>query len=111
MNRLRSKLSSRRGETLTEVLCTLLVVALASVALVTMLSAASRLNASAVARDTAFYADYAAAEERTSPAAPGEVTLSGPGLSTTIPVSWYGAEGLWSYAGEWDSSEEGGGAP
>lgn len=111
MNRLCSKLTSQRGETLAEVLCTLLVVTLASVALATMLSVASRLNASAVERDTAFYADSAAAEERTSPAIPGEVALSGPGISATIPVSWYGAEGLWSYAGDFDSSEEGGGTP
>lgn len=112
MGKLKRKLASPSGETLTETLCALLVVALASVALATMLSAANRLNASAVERDDALYAGLTAAEGRTSEPAAGTVTVSGGDFSADFDVNWYGADGLWSYAGDFSApAEEGGGTP
>lgn len=112
MNRLRAKLFARRGETLTETLCALLVVALASLALAAMLSAANRLNASAIERDDALYIGLTAAEGRTSTPEPGEVAVTGDGgFSAKFAVDWYGADGLWAYAGDFSAPEEGGGGP
>ncbi len=61
--RLKSKLASRRGETLTETLAGILIVGLASAVLAVMITAASHLNAAAVASDTALYGAVTKAEK------------------------------------------------
>lgn len=107
------KLSGCSGETLTETLCALLVVALSSVALATMLSVANRLNASAIQRDDVLYTGLTAAETRDGAGETSYVYVKLPGESApkAIPVTWYGEDGLWSYAGDFPAPEEGGGAP
>ena len=109
MGRLRRKLSAHSGETLTETLCALLVVSLSSLLLATMISAATRLNASAMERDGRLYSGLTAAEGRTGTAQAGTVTASGgAGFTVDFDVDWYGADGLWAYAFR---EPEGGGAP
>lgn len=99
MNALRAKLSARRGETIAEVLAAILVAGLAVALLVGMISAASRLNASARRADEALYQELAAAEGRKTPAlAAGQVTLTIGDKDYDLPVSVYGTEdGLTAY--------------
>lgn len=91
--------SSQSGETLTETLCALLAVALSSLLLATMLSAAARLNAAAIERDGAFYRGLTAAETGGGISEPGEVLVTGEELSPELSfsVTWHGSDGLWSY--------------
>jgi len=60
-----NKLNSRRGETLTETLVGILIVGLSSVVLAAMVTAASNMNATAIAGDKALYAAVTAAEKGT----------------------------------------------
>lgn len=86
------------GETLTETLCAMLVIALASVLLVTMLMVGMRLNRDAMQQDARFYDEVNAIEQRTSPSAPARVTVDASGTSYPLDVTVYGsADGLRSY--------------
>lgn len=113
MKELRRKLTFRSGETLTETLCALLAVALASVALAAMLSVANRLNASAAQRDETLYRGVTAAETRSGPKEKGFIYIQFPGEDNPrgFFVDWYGADGLWAYAVNVSAPGEGGGAP
>lgn len=53
--KLRDKLTSRRGETLTETLAGILIVGLSSAVLAGMVAASAHMNAAAIAADTALY--------------------------------------------------------
>lgn len=59
---MRRKLKSRSGETLAETLAAVLIAGLASVALLTMILSAVRINTRADGADEAFYAALSAAE-------------------------------------------------
>ncbi|MDO4516821.1 MAG: hypothetical protein Q4C76_06780 [Bacillota bacterium] len=77
--RLWNKLASRRGETLTETLVAILVVALSSAILATMIGAASRMNKTAMEKDAQLYGAVTAAETKTT-----EVTEETPQVEVTV---------------------------
>lgn len=98
------KLRSHRGETLTETLAAILIVSLASVVLMTLVVAASRINRTAGAGDKVFRAEQAVAEVQAS-GADGTVTLAGD-VRGEYAVKFFGGAGaLTSY-----SYQKGGGA-
>ena len=96
---MQGKLRSQKGETLTETLVGVLLVALASVVLAAMIGAACRMNIKAKVRDEALYAEITAAESRTG-GETGSVTVKVDGTEEkSVQVKYYGAEGkLRSYA-------------
>ena len=95
---MQGKLRSQKGETLTETLVGVLLVALASVGLAAMIGAACRMNIRAKVRDEALYAEITAAESRTG-GETGSVTVKVDGTEECVQVKYYGAEGkLRSYA-------------
>ena len=95
---MQGKLRSQKGETLTETLVGVLLVALASVVLAAMIGAACRMNIRAKVRDEALYAEITAAENRTG-GETGSVTVKVDGTEESVQVKYYGAEGkLRSYA-------------
>lgn len=104
MNRLFSKLNSQRGETLVELMASILISTLSVGLLLGAVAASFNLNRQAQKADETFYTALTAAEARTTPAAGGaaespQVTITetgGPSISLDIDV--YGGEGLWSYA-------------
>ena len=106
---MRKKLRSRRGETLSETLVAVLIVALSTVILATMTAASARLDRSADQVTAQFYDELTAAEAcNDDDGAPGSVRLSGAlaGGNTDVPVTFYGLEdGLTAYR------RAGGGAP
>ncbi len=90
---------SHAGETLTETLCAMLVIALSSILLVTMLMVGMRLNRDAAQQDARFYEEVNALEQRTASSAPARVTVNASsGASYTLDVTVYGSEdGLRAY--------------
>lgn len=100
MHRIPNKLRARRGETLTETLCALLIVALGSILLATMITAATRMNSSAMAQDAAFYTDLSAAARQDAAVEEDTLTLreanSTHSFQFAVPV--YGKDGLRAYA-------------
>lgn len=108
------KLQSARGETLTEVLCAVVVCTIAVLLLATCATMAANIGKSTQDTDESYYAALHYAETRgvVTPAASPAVTptstegtvyvqKTGGGLSfsTAEPVTYYGADGLWSFAG------------
>ena len=85
------KLRSRKGETLTETLVAVLLVGLASVVLASMISAASRMGAQALERDTALYEEITVAEAQSS-GQNGSVTVEIGGSSQNFNVTYFGEE-------------------
>lgn len=90
---MRRKLRSRRGETLIESLVALLLVSIASVALIAMVTSASRMNKAANQLDSGLYAAVSAAEVRqdNEDKEDGTVTVTVDGDSVTKDVTFYGS--------------------
>ena len=91
------KLKSRRGETLTETLVSVLIIAMAAALLATMVGVSTRLTARAGAEDEKFYRELSDAEAGAA-AADGEIILTVDGAGRRLRVSVAGGGGeLTSY--------------
>lgn len=97
MKRILRKLTTRRGETLTETLAALLVICLASAALAAMVTAASRMNAAAMQKDAALYAAVTQTETHSGEGTDGTVDVTVDGEKITFDVDYYGDDTLTSY--------------
>jgi len=87
------KLLCRRGETLTEALVSILVIALSAALLATMITVAVSINRSASTAMESYYAQITAAEGGNSLITPTTVTLTGTGgISGTVTVQYYGRD-------------------
>ena len=71
------KLRSQRGETLTETLIAILIVAIAATGLATRTATVARLNEKTNAAMSEFYAELSAAEAAETPTNFGQVTIQG----------------------------------
>lgn len=91
--KLREKLKSKKGETLAEVLCAMLVVTLTSVAFATMVSAASNMNARSRQADKELYAALSAAETAGEEIGEGSVQVQIGGQTHNFKVYYYGVDG------------------
>lgn len=104
MKRLRAKLKSQQGETLVELLASILISTLSVGLLLGAVAVSANLNRQAETADKTFYDALTAAESRATPATVGvaeapkvTVTETG-GSSVSLDVVVYGGDGLWSYA-------------
>lgn len=99
---MRKKLRERRGETLVELLASILIGALSVALLVGGIMVSVRLGLDARERDEDYYRQLTAAEARTGPALPGtvEVVNTKNGLKSAIPVNVWGGGRAWSYSAE-----------
>jgi hypothetical protein len=97
---MRKKLRERRGETLVELLASILIGALSAALLAGGIAASTRLDLDARDLDKTYYQQLTAAEARTGPALPGtvEVVNTQNGLNSAIPVSIWGGGRAWSYS-------------
>lgn len=98
------KLRNNRGETLIEVLASVLVAALSVALLFGCVMAASTIDGDAQKRDEAHYNALSAADAyTTAPDAtpvPGNVTITREGVPNVTPaiaIEIYGGEGMYSY--------------
>ena len=109
MKAIKRKLRGQRGETLVEVLASILVASLSVVLLLGGVAVSVNINRQADAADNAFYENLTTVESRTGTPKSGTITIAGGAASISIPVRVYGGEDLWSYA--LDTSGEGGDTP
>lgn len=109
MKSIKRKLRGQRGETLVEVLASILIATLSVALLLGGVAVSVNINRQADAADEAFYENLTAAESRTGTPKSGTIAIVEGGVSISIPVWVYGGEKLWSYA--LNSADEGGGAP
>ena len=104
MKKLMKKLRSRRGESLVEVLCAILIFTLSSVGMYSMVMAANNINATAKEADQAFQEQMAIVERADTTGSDGKVvmTVTKSGSNTvvaqmTVDVDLYQTEDLYSY--------------
>lgn len=103
MRKMVRKLRSQRGETLVEVLASVLVASLSVALLMGSVAASANLGKLADNMDEEFYQTLSAAESRSDAVASGTVQVqkghvTGGETVASIPVQIYGGEGLYSYA-------------
>lgn len=96
------KLRSRRGETLVEVMASIVIGALSVALLFGCVMASSRIDSAAAGMDRDYYAGLSAAEAQSAPVAgaAGTVTVANgeiTGKDTTVNVNVYGGAGMYSY--------------
>lgn len=107
MKALKKKLRGQRGETLVEVLASVLIASLSVALLMGGVTVSVNLGRQADGADAAFYETLTKAEKRDDPVTAGIdpnpsllVAEDGTLLSDSIPVQVYGGEGLYAYARE-----------
>lgn len=102
MTALKAKLRSQRGETLVEVLASILIASVSVAMLLGGVTVSVNLGRQADTADQYFYETLTAAESREVPVSTGtsapEIIIREGGKTTTIPVQVYGDAGLYSYA-------------
>lgn len=103
MKQIMKKLRSKRGESLVEVLCAVLIFTLSSVAMYSMVMAANNINANAKEADRAHQESMVIVEKAEgAPSAQGTITMTVAGTSDTtakvrIDVDIYESGELYSY--------------
>lgn len=94
MNR---KLKDNRGETLVEMLASILIAALSVAVLFTCCMASVEMGRETHAADQRYYEGLSAAEGRTGSSEEGKVTIEGTGGKTDAAIQLYGGEEMYSY--------------
>lgn len=107
MKQIMKKLRSRRGESLVEVLCAILIFTMSSVAMYSMVMAANNINASAKKADSAYQEQMLIVEKGETAGVQGTVTMTVSRANPSggndilaqvdIPVDVYQTEKLYSY--------------
>lgn len=85
-----SKLRQKKGETLTETLCAVLVAGIAVALLAGFISASSRLNQKAVGKMAELVEAVSQAETAENALGDGVLTVEVDGEEVQLPVSFYG---------------------
>lgn len=98
MKPIQAKLKNCRGETLVEVLASILIATLSVTLLLSGVTISNQLNRQADTTDASFYETLTAAETRQTPVALGHIQITEGGTSVEIPIQVYGSEGLYAYA-------------
>ena len=102
------KLNHNRGETLIEVLASILVASLSVALLFGCVMTASKIDQRAAESDIKHYEAYGNAETHTAaedePPPTAQVEFAGAPIP--IPIKIYGGEGMFSYERDWGSNEE-----
>lgn len=93
------KLRNNQGETLIEVLASILTAMLSVALLFSCVVVSSRMGTDAKALDSGYYEGFAEADAPglTASHFTGTVTIIGPGASVTPTVGIYGDNGVYSY--------------
>ena len=102
MKRCKTKLRSNRGETLVELLASILVATLSVALLIGCVTASFQLGRQADQSDTYFYQTLTAAEDRQTPLTDGIIQVTEGGSLVSLPVQVYGDEDLYAYARKTD---------
>lgn len=95
---MRKKLRDNRGETLVEVLASILIAALSVALLFSSIMASAGIDRSARASDETYYEALSQAEGQTGAPEPLAITVKNGGAQTILNVERYGGKGAYSYA-------------
>lgn len=115
MKRWRKKLKNSSGETLVELLASILIGSLSVGLLAAGIMVSVNINAKAGQMDESFYTALSAAEKREAsdiyPKTEGTVSISENGKTiASLKISIYGGEGLYSYEADKSTGPGGGGS-
>lgn len=102
MKRCKAKLASNQGETLVELLASILVATLSVALLIGCVTASFQLGRQADQSDSYFYQTLTAAEDRQTPLTDGIIQVTEGGSLVSLPIQVYGDEGLYAYARKTD---------
>ena len=102
MKRCKAKLRSNQGETLVELLASVLIATLSVALLFGCVTASFQLGRQADQSDTYFYQTLTAAKNRQTPLTDGIIQVTEGGSLVSLPVQVYGDEGLYAYARKTD---------
>lgn len=91
------RLNDNRGETLVELLASILIAALSVAVLFTCCTAAVEMGKETRAADEAYYEHLSAAEGRTGLAEEGKVKVEGNGTEIEVDIGLYGGGEMYSY--------------
>ena len=98
---MKKKLTNARGETLVELMASILIGTLSTALLLGGVMAASSIDRDVKALDEAYYTALSAAEGRTAPLPGGPFQLKienkGSGTARNFPIHLYGGSGMYSY--------------
>ena len=94
---MKRKLKDTRGETLVEMLASILIAALAVALLFTCCMASVQMGGQARAADERYYENLSAAEGRTGLENTGKVNVEGNGGNVAVEIQLYGGDGMYSY--------------
>lgn len=94
------KLKDSRGETLVEMLASILIAALAVALLFTCCMASVQMGGQARAADERYYGNLSAAEARTEAKGAGKVKVEGNSNRVEVQIQLYGGDGMYSY--QWE---------
>lgn len=103
------KLQGSRGETLVEMLASILIATLSVAVLFTCIMTAAGIDRTTREKDEGYYQSLTAAERQEPgtdedgtplPAETAQLKVTGDGPDKTFTVALYGGEGLWSYKEE-----------
>ena len=100
------KLNHNRGETLIEVLASILVASLSVALLFGCVMTASKIDQRAAESDIKHSEAYGNAETHTAAEGKTPPTAKVKFAGAQIPVKIYGGEGMFSYERDWGSNEE-----
>lgn len=100
--RMAHKLNSQQGETLVEILASILIASLSVALLFTCVMASVQIDRSAQKADEAYYKALTAAETQTDdpehPTKSGKVTIENGSVEEKLDITLYGGEGVYAYA-------------
>lgn len=94
---MRRKLKDNRGETLVEMLASILIAALAVALLFTCCMVSVQMGGQARAADERYYENLSAAEGKTGALENGQVNVAGDASNVKLEIQLYGGEGTYSY--------------
>ena len=102
MKEILQKIKDNRGESLLELLVSILIGSMSVILLTTMIITSVRINSDAKKKDNVFYESLSAAESQQGTAVNSQLKIeashAGSSLgSKTINISCYGKDGLYSY--------------
>ena len=95
---MKRKLKNNRGETVVEVLASILIAALSVALLFGAVMASVNMDLSAQETDQKLYAGLNTAQVQKDTSSSGTVTISGNSFSKNVSVNFYGSGGVLSYA-------------
>ena len=99
MKKLNLKLNNNKGETIVEVIASILICVISVTLLMSGVAVSAKINKNADENDENFYKELSFAETKQAPLPipSAKVLIKENFLTTEVPINLYGGEGIYSY--------------